>query len=512
MPVTGNVPIAAAPANRRALILPGGGMRVAYQAGAVKALHDHGLRFSFGDGASGGTMNLAALLSGVAPDDLCSRWRTLNVTRFVSPRPLRTYLRFPAIGAFGDFDGIKDFVFPHLGIDIDRIRSARGIAGTFNVCEFDSKTVVPFPNADLSLPLLLAGVSLPMVTPAVPLNGRTYTDAVWIKDCNLMATVRQGANELWLIWCIGNTPRYKNGLLEQYVHMIEMSALGALHAEFAEIAALNERIKSGERPYGHGAPIVVHLVRPEFPLPLDPDYLMGRIDGATLVDSGYRDASRYLAAMSQAGVALVPAATAMTEPGEGVTFREVMTGRLTFGTGDPRAGYRDPAAIPFSLRASIDVRATKGFVADPDHRGDLTGELYSPRAGGTLPASRGEFRLFSPAGDGQTSEMVYELGYRRDGRPYWFRGRKHVAIAAPWKLWRATTTLYVTLHDGPDETAPVIAAGILRLGVFDLLALLGTLHATGCETLGRRLKSVFGFFGFFTRQLWRIYVLRKVAA
>src|ERR1043165_2890387 len=102
-----DVAIAPAAANQRALILPGGGMRVAYQAGALKALYDHGLRFSFADGASGGTMNLAALLSGITPGDLCRRWRTLDVMGFVSPRPLSAYLRFPAVGAFGDFDGIR---------------------------------------------------------------------------------------------------------------------------------------------------------------------------------------------------------------------------------------------------------------------------------------------------------------------------------------------------------------------------------------------------------------------
>src|SRR3954468_11728577 len=57
--------------NRCALILPGGGMRVAYQAGAIKALHDAGIRFSVADGASGGIMNLASLLSGATPDELC---------------------------------------------------------------------------------------------------------------------------------------------------------------------------------------------------------------------------------------------------------------------------------------------------------------------------------------------------------------------------------------------------------------------------------------------------------
>src|SRR5215475_3316509 len=204
-----DVAIAPETPNRRALVLPGGGIRVAYQAGALKALIDSGLRFSFADGASGGTMNLAALMSGVTPDDLCARWRSLDVTDFVSLRPLKAYLRLPAIGAFGGFSGIRDKVFPHLGINIDRLRVARSVQATFNVCDFDDKIVLPIPQDRMSLELLLAGISLPLVTPPVRYEGHTYTDAVWIRDSNLMATVRAGANEIWVIWCIGNTPQFK---------------------------------------------------------------------------------------------------------------------------------------------------------------------------------------------------------------------------------------------------------------------------------------------------------------
>jgi predicted patatin/cPLA2 family phospholipase len=502
------VAIAPEAPNRRALILPGGGMRVAYQAGAVKALCDSGLRFSFADGASGGTMNLAALLSGITPDDLCRRWRNLNVSDFVAPRPLRAYLRFPAMGAFGGFRGVRDKVFPHLGIDIDKVQRARSVQATFNVCDFDDKIVVPVPHAKLTLELLLAGISLPLVTPPVRYEGRTYTDAVWIRDCNLMATVRAGANEVWVIWCIGNTPEFKNGLLEQYVHMIEMSALGALHNEFAEIAALNAQIARGERPYGHDKPIVVHFVKPTYPLPLDPDFLAGRIDGATLVDCGHRDASAYLATMRPDGIALTPASTKMKVPGRGIAFRETMTGRLTFGVTDPRAGYDDAAAVPFILKATIDVRDIDAFVSDPMHTGDLSGHLYAPRAGFVLPCTEGVFRLFSPSPDPNMTYMVYELGYRRDGKPYYFQGRKHVRVGWPWRAWRETTTLYVTLHEG-DAAGPTIAAGILRLNVFDLFALLGTFHATGCERPSQRWRAIMRFAAFFMRELWRTYVMRR---
>ena len=72
----------AAPATaavRRSLILAGGGIRVSYQAGALRALEEEGLAFAHGDGTSGGIMNLAMLLSGIEPREMCQRWRAVDV-------------------------------------------------------------------------------------------------------------------------------------------------------------------------------------------------------------------------------------------------------------------------------------------------------------------------------------------------------------------------------------------------------------------------------------------------
>src|SRR5690606_15513526 len=41
-------------------------------------------------------------------------------------------------------------------------------------------------------------------------------------------------------------------------------------------------------------PIVLHIIKPEFPLPLDPDFFLNRIDADTLINWGYADAKRYL--------------------------------------------------------------------------------------------------------------------------------------------------------------------------------------------------------------------------
>jgi hypothetical protein len=45
--------------------------------------------------------------------------------------------------------------------------------------------------------------------------------------------------------------------------------------------------------------------------------------------------------------------------------------------------------------------------------------------------------------------------------------------------------------------------------VFDLLALLGTLHATACELPIERWRVIARFAAFFTGELWRTYVLQR---
>ena len=480
-------------------------MRVAYQAGAVQALHEAGLRFSFADGTSGGTMNLAALLSGIAPAELAARWRSLDPSAFVSLRSLRAYWRFSTLTALGDFDGLRQRVFPHLGIDIERINAATGIDAAFNVCRFDDKIVVPVSHKALELPMLLAGVSLPLLTPPVDFDGCTWTDAVWIKDSNIVETVKNGANELWIVWCIGNTPHYLPGFLNQYVHMIEMSAVGALNAELDTIADLNAAIGRGERPYGHDRPIVVHVVKPKHPIPLDPDYLAGKVTGGALVDQGYADASYYLRGRRDEGVPATADATRMRAPGAGVSFRETMRGHIAFGETEPNSAARSHAAIPIALNATINIRDIDAFVREPEHRGEMAAHLYCPRLGGILPATRTNFQLFSRTDDAARTEMIYETGFRHEGLQYFFSGRKSVVRGTPLRLWRDTTTLFVRVHAGGNRAGPVVATGVLRLGVFDLLALLATLHSRDAEGIRARFVTLARFARFFATQLWATY-------
>lgn len=491
----------------RSLILAGGGIRVAYQAGVIKALHESGLRFCHGDGTSGGTINLAMLLSGLSPMEMCVRWSSLNVADFVSFMPFHKYLNAADLMAMGDADGIVDKVFPHLGIDVTKINGASGMDGTFNVCNFSRKTNEVVPHRAIDLDLLVAGISLPIFMPPVIKDGTVYTDSVWIKDANCLEAVRRGAEEIWLVWCIGNTAEYKAGPFEQYVHMIEMSAAGGLSEEFDRIGEINDRIRAGDSRYGQQKPIVLHVIKPEFPLPLDPDLYLGRIDSATLIAMGYSDATAYLKIKNESGVGFVPEVIQMRDSEPGISFRETMKGYFALGESDPETG-KDKGKdddTELAMHASINIRDLDAFVSDPEHLGEIAGTVDFEPLGQGIPATHGKFNLFSPADQPDTKYMVYELAIEPDGQPYYLAGHKIVRDDPGFDLWSDTTTLYTTLHRGSDSSGEVVGAGVLSLGVTDLAKLVSTLKATGTASTGDAARTVWKFGKFFMGDLWDSY-------
>jgi predicted patatin/cPLA2 family phospholipase len=495
---------------KRALILAGGGMRVVYQAGVIRALAESDLTFAHADGTSGGTINLAMLLSGLSPVEMCDRWRTLDVKHFASAMPLPEYFKPTEMLAVGDADGIINNVFPHLGIDIAKINVAEGMQGTFNVCNYSRKTNEVIPHQQIDLDLLVAGISLPIFMPPVAKGGDSYVDSVWIKDANLMEAVRLGADELWVVWCIGNIRTYKKGFFNQYVHMIELSANGALFEEFNQINEINARICSGQTVSGHTRPIRLLLIKPDYPLPLDPDFYLGRIDAATLIAMGYADAKKYLTRINPEGLPLQPEITQMNDPLLGITFRETMAGGLALGETDPSAGQlkgKNDNTI-LAMHATITIQDLDRFIADPNHLGQINGTIDYPAFGQNIPAKTGVFNLFSPAGDPNLKLMVYEMGFEHEGQDYYLAGKKEVRNDPVIDMWKDTTTLFSQLYKGSDKTGPVVGAGILTLGLPQLLKMISTMHAINATSPAAAAEALMRFGRFFMGELWETYFKR----
>jgi hypothetical protein len=479
-------------------------MRLSYHAGAIQALLESGLTFSHIDSTSGGSINLAMLLSGLTPTEMCDRWRTLNLLESVSLMPLDSYIKTRDMVALGSADGLRNKSLPHLGIDIEKIRAARGVEATFNVCNYTTKTNEVIPHTEIDVDMLIAGMSLPMVMPPVPKGDELFIDSAFIRDANLMEAIKRGADELWVVWGLGNTNQYRGGILNLYIQMLEMSAHGALHEDFERLEEINERIRGGETVYGRTSPIVLHFIKPEYPLPLDPELYLGRTDAATLIDTGYSDAKKYLDDMRETGVAATPQTTRMFDPAPGITFRESMSGGFSLGATDVRTGEAegDAAGTPLSLHLTVTIRDLATFIDGAEHHGQLTGRMSFSSLGTDISAKHGTFKISSSGSDQDLKLIEYELGFERDGHDYFLTCRKEIHDDPGIDLLKDLTTLFVSLHDGPDVDSPVIGRGILHVSPTDLLKLSTVVSATSVDSIGERAILIARFGRFFMGELW----------
>ena len=485
---------------KRSLILAGGGMRAAWQAGAIRALADAGIVFQHVDATSSGILNLAMLLSGLSPREVCDRWRTLPVRDFLSfaaPRKSRDLLD---VEALGDAEALVHRVLPHLGVDVAAIRASKLLKGTFNVCDFARKVNEAIPHKRVDLDLLVAGLSPPILMPPVDRDGTLYTDSLWLQNGNVMEAVRQGADVIWVLWCIGNTPSYGRGLFHQYAHLAELSANGALFEQLERLRDINERILGGEEVLGHRRPIAVHLVKPERPLPLDTDVYDGHVTAASLIDMGYSDAWRYLDVRGEQGLPLTPEITLTTEPAPDLTFRESLTGPFALGPTDPMAGALHPQALPLTLHLTISVADMDAFVTDVRHSARLVARIGYAPFGEDVPVRQGSFNIFHSQDDVSTRRMTYGLRFAHDGREYYLEGTRAIPEVQGARLWKDTTRLYCQLHEGADARGRVVGAGVLTLGVGQLLQLISSMRPARRGVAGANAMARFG--RFFLGPLW----------
>jgi predicted acylesterase/phospholipase RssA len=498
---------------RRSLILAGGPLRAAYHAGALRALNDASLSFHHVDATSGGALTQAMWLSGQTPEEMCERWSTLPASDLVSLMPLPVLSSAWDLPSIGDAERIVDVVLPHLGVELARVRAAQDVAGTLNVANFTHKTLEVVPHGAVDLDWLVAAFSAPILMPPVRIGRHQYVDASWTKSANLLEAVKRGSDELWVIWYVTNSPGYAPGLVRQYGHLLELRANASLFEEFACIRAINARIEAGEIVHGHQRPIRVHMVKPVYPLPFEPEYYLGRMDAATLVALGYRDAQRYLGAVKPGGVPLTPDATAMIDPPPGLSFREALSGPFTLGVSQPEEGAArgDASGTRLTMNISGFIRNIAAFASGGAIAAELVGSIELPGLMQPALAAEGRLRLDTRPESSVPVGMLYELVFQHAGTTYCLAGRKDFAAGTGDDPWAEVTTLAVRLHVGHNASGAVVGAGVLRLGAPHLLRLISSLGAPGTQTVGDAKAAIDLFGRTCLRGLWDRYSRYAVA-
>ncbi len=197
-----------------------------------------------------------------------------------------------------------------------------------------------------------------------------------------------------------------------------------------------------------------------------------------------------------------------------VRFTEEMLGHVTFGESDFARGAqpnRDGSGA-FMFHLTIEVQDIESFSHDPLRPATAVGYVKSDALGGKLEVEQGWFNLFVDVEPG-TKHMLYRLWFRDSvGHPLTMTGFKVVKNDAGFDIWKDTTTLFTRVlrghvPEGDDETADLVASGIIRIRAQDFAKQLTTFRSSG-PGVGKQAAALGKFGTIFMQQLAQAY-LRK---
>lgn len=194
----------------------------------------------------------------------------------------------------------------------------------------------------------------------------------------------------------------------------------------------------------------------------------------------------------------------------GIQFTETMRGWFALRADDYEQGAArgEAEGSPFEFTLTIASDNLDEMLTNPAHEARMVGTATAPALSPTpLTATDGVFNLFV---DDPDEVGVRLMKYRMkltadDGRHWFFTGFKRVHHDRGLDMWADTTTLFITLHDGGDDSAPVLGRGILRILPEDFQKQMTTMQVTNTDSVEERLKGVARFGQFFAGVLYDTY-------
>jgi len=197
----------------------------------------------------------------------------------------------------------------------------------------------------------------------------------------------------------------------------------------------------------------------------------------------------------------------------GIRFTETMKGYFSKSvTGEDAyqkgydTGKLDDSKFEFTLTiASEDLEA---MINEPEHLARMAGTVIAPDlSSAPLTVTEGVFNLFVDYKEEvNTRRMKYATKMiTEEGRSYYFKGFKEVNDNHGSRVWHDTSTLYITIFDGADDTCPEIGKGILHIEPADFLKQMTTMKVIHESSAVKRLEYMSDFGKSFAGSLWDIY-------
>ena len=473
---------------KRSLLLAGGGMKVAFQAGVLQVLLTEAkLRFDHIDACSGGAFNLAMLCDGRTGEEIADAWRQTRPRDGVSAR-IRDLVRIPFFQpSLITLDAYRTKVFRTWGLDFDRIRRSQ-LTATFTAYNTNSASRVTFAPEEMTEDRLVACLSQAVWFPPVVIDGEIHTDAVFDTDANFEAAIDRGAEEIWVIWTVSRRAEWMPGLIAQFFHALEVSANGTLAADIRWAESQGVKVRKIE------AEVPVHYL-----------LLFGSDRLHRAVERGVVAGRRFL-------------------DEQWLPYRPLDKGRVydddvVLRFSDHLAGRLGGKKVDIDL--TLVVEDAGEFCSAGRQRGLLEGGVSCSLLGGVASVVGGWAEILVDDGKDPTSKrMVYVLHLRAsDGRTFTLTGLKELgpkkvgtAYRAPTvgEVWRDATTMQLRLDSGHvdlDYPENPLATGIGWMTWRDVLSQFLTARASG-PGLVAEVKGLARYGSLFAGSLWDVCARR----
>lgn len=195
----------------------------------------------------------------------------------------------------------------------------------------------------------------------------------------------------------------------------------------------------------------------------------------------------------------------------GMEFTETMTGYFSMLVKDDyqRGAEQGKAGnSPFTFTLTIVSEDLDAMLTNPQHAARMLGSVIAPMLSQhPLTVNNGTFNLFEvDSTEPATRRMWYRMPLNADdGRVYFFVGFKLIHDQPVYDVWHDTTTLYITIYEGPADTGPVLGKGVLVIRPQDFFRQLTTMHATNAKSIEQRLDAEGRFARFFLGVLAQKY-------
>ena len=195
----------------------------------------------------------------------------------------------------------------------------------------------------------------------------------------------------------------------------------------------------------------------------------------------------------------------------GIQFTETMRGFFSAAVKqDYQAGEAQGKADGSSFEFTLTVISSDldDMLKNPLHKAQMIGSVVAPTLSSKpMSVENGEFQLFvADPNSVDTRNMVYRMKLTsEEGKAYYFHGYKIVRPNSVLDIWHDTSTLYITVYEGGDESAPVLGTGILHILPADFAKQLTTMQAINAPSAEQRLLGTARFGVFFAGVLYQTY-------